>query len=88
MDDNNKQQIIDEYETKKAYYDNLRDDITNLQKSISDMKATIKNTVEMQNRIKHDNYTVWCSLENKEVCSNKPSEKPKPTIADILRSFE
>lgn len=87
MDDNNKQQIIDEYESKKGYYDNLRDDVTNLQKAINDMKGTIKNTVEMQNRIKHDNYTIWSSLENKEI-TPKQTEKPQPTINDILESFK
>ena len=88
MSDENKDKIIQEYETKKAYYDGLRDDVTNLEKAINDMKNTIKNTVDMQNRIKHDNYTIWSSLENKEVCSNKPTEKKQATIADILESFK
>ena len=87
MDDNNKQEIIDEYESKKQYFDNLRDDITNLQKSISDIKANIKNTINTQDRIKQQNYTIWSQLENKDMAQTKTAEK-EPTISDIIGSFK
>ena len=87
MDDNNKQQIIDEYETKKAYYDGLRDDITNLQKAISDMKGNIKNTIQTQDRLKQSNYTIWSQLENKDIQQTKTAET-EPTISDIIGSFK
>ena len=83
----NKQQIIDEYETKVNYYNGLRDDITNLEKAINDMKANIKNTIDTQNRMKQSNYEIWSSLEVKDIAP-KQTEKPQPTINDILRSFE
>lgn len=87
MDDNNKQQIIDEYENKKAYHDGLRDDISNLQKAISDMKANIKNTIDTQNRMKQSNYEIWSQLENKDI-QTKTTEQKEPTINDILDNFK
>ena len=87
MDDNNKQQIIDEYEQKKTYYDNLRDDITNLQKAINDMKGNIKNTIDTQNRMKQSNYQIWSQLEDKSV-QTKTTEEKEPTIGDILEAFK
>ena len=86
MDDNNKQQIIDEYESKKTYYDGLRDDVTNLQKSIADMKQNIKNTIETQNRMKQSNYEIWSQLEDKTT-QTKTTEK-EPSINDIIGSFK
>ena len=86
MDDNNKQQIIDEYESKKAYYDSLRDDVTNIQKAISDMKASIKNTIDTQNRMKQSNYEIWSQLEDKTT-QTKTTEK-EPSINDIIGSFK
>lgn len=85
MSDNNKQKIIDEYETKKEYYNNLQDDVTNLQKAINDMKGNIKNTIETQNRVKQSNYEIWSNLEQKEIQS-KTTEK-EPSISDIIGSF-
>lgn len=85
-DIDNKQQIIDEYETKKEYYNNLKDDITNLTKSINDMKANIKNTIETQNRMKQANYEVWQQLEIKDI-QPKTTEK-EPDINDIIGSFK
>ena len=87
MDDNSKQQIIDEYETKKAYFDGLRDDITNLQKAISDMKGNIKNTIDTQNRMKQSNYEIWSQLENKDT-QQKTTEQKEPSIDDIIGSFK
>ena len=81
------QQIIDEYETKKAYFDGLRDDITNLEKSINDMKANIKNTINTQNRMKQSNYEIWSQLENKDI-QPKTAEQKEPTIDDIIGSFK
>ena len=86
MDVNNKQQIIDEYETKKEYNNNLRDDVTNLQKSIADMKANIKNVVSNQERLKTANYNIWTQIENKDI-QTKTTEK-EPDIADIIGSFK
>lgn len=86
MSDNNKQKIIDEYETKKEYYNNLQDDVTNLQKAINDMKGNIKNTIETQNRVKQSNYEIWSNLEQKEIQS-KTTEK-EPSISDIIGSFK
>ena len=85
-DIDNKQQIIDEYESKKSYYDGLRDDVTNLQKSIADMKANIKNTIDTQNRMKQSNYEIWSQLENKDI-QPKTTEK-EPDINDIIGSFK
>ena len=87
MDDNNKQQIIDEYESKKAYYDGLRDDVTNIQKAINDMKANIKNTINTQERIKQQNYSIWSQLENKDI-QQKTTEQKEPTISDIIGSIK
>ena len=86
--DNNNQQIIDDYETKKAYYDGLRDDVTNLQKAISDMKATIKNTIDTQTRMKQSNYEIWSQLENKDAVNSKKTTETEPTIEDIIGSFK
>ena len=86
-DIDNKQEIIDEYETKKEYYNNLRDDITNIQKAISDMKANIKNTQQMQDRMKQSNYEIWSQLENKDT-QTKTTEQKEPTISDIIGSFK
>ena len=85
--DNNNQQIIDEYETKKAYYDGLRDDISNLEKAINDMKGSIKNTIDTQNRMKQSNYDIWSQLENKDI-QPKTAEQKEPTIDDIIGSFK
>lgn len=85
MSDNNKQKIIDEYETKKEYYNNLQDDVTNLQKAINDMKGNIKNTIETQNRMKQANYEIWSNLECKNI-EPKTTEK-EPSISDIIGSF-
>ena len=85
--DNNNQQIIDEYETKKAYYDGLRDDISNLEKAINDMKGSIKNTIDTQNRMKQSNYDIWSQLENKDI-QQKTAEQKEPTIDDIIGSFK
>lgn len=86
MSDNNKQKIIDEYETKKEYYNNLQDDVCNLQKAINDMKGNIKNTIDTQNRMKQANYEIWSSLEQKEI-QPKTTEN-EPTISDILDCFK
>ena len=86
MDDTYKQQIIDEYETKKAYFDNLRDDISNLQQAINNVKSDNKNTSNTQERIKQSNYTIWSQLENKDI-QPKTAEK-EPTINDIIGSFK
>ena len=86
-DIDNKQQIIDEYETKVNYYNNLKDDITNLQKSINDMKNNIKNTIDTQNRMKQSNYEIWTQLENKDMAQTKTTEK-EPNISDILEAFK
>ena len=90
MDDNtniDNQQIIDQYETKKAYYDGLRDDISNLEKAINDMKGSIKNTIDTQNRMKQSNYDIWSQLENKDI-QQKTAEQKEPTIDDIIGSFK
>lgn len=84
--DKDKQEIINEYETKKVYYDTLRDDITNLQKSIADMKASIKNTINVQESLKTANYNIWQQLEDKTT-QTKTTEK-EPDITDILDSFK
>ena len=84
--DNNNQQIIDEYETKKTYFDGLRDDITNLEKSINDMKANIKNTINTQNRMKQSNYEIWSQLENKDI--QPKTTETEPTIDTILEAFK
>ena len=81
------QQIIDEYETKKAYFDGLRDDISNLEKAIIKAKADIKNTIDTQNRMKQSNYEIWSQLENKDIQS-KAAEQKDPTIEDIIGSFK
>lgn len=81
--DNNKQQIIDEYTSKVQYFDDLRDEVNNLQRAISDMKANIKNTIDTQNRVKTANYEIWSQLEEKPA-TPKTTEKPQPTVADIL----
>ena len=86
-DIDNTNKIIDEYESKKAYYDGLRDDITNLQKAISDMKGNIKNTIDTQNRMKQSNYEIWQQLENKDIAT-KTTEQKEPTISDIIGSFK
>lgn len=86
MDDNT-QQIIDEYESKKAYYDGLRDDITNLEKAINDMKGNIKNTIDTQNRMKQSNYEIWSQLEDKTT-QTKTAEQKEPSITDIIGSFK
>ena len=91
MDDNtniDNQKVIDEYETKKAYYDGLRDDLTNLEKSINDMKQNIKNTIDTQNRMKQSNYEIWSQLENKDAVNSKNAEQKDPTIEDIIGSFK
>ena len=88
MDDNSKQQIIDEYETRVNYYNNLKDDVTNIQKSIADMKSNIKNVVSNQERLKTANYNIWSQLENKDSISSKTTEEKEPTITDIIGSFK
>ena len=85
ISNNNKQQIIDEYNTKMKYYNNLQDDVTNLQKAINDMKGNIKNTIETQNRMKQANYEIWSNLECKNI-EPKTTEK-EPSISDIIGSF-
>ena len=87
-DIDNKQEIIDEYETKKEYYNNLRDDITNLTKAINDMKGNIKNTIDTQNRVKTANYEIWSQLENRDSINSKTTEVKEPTISDIIGSFK
>ena len=82
---NDKQKVIDEYETKVNYYNNLRDDITNLEKTINDMKGNIKNTIDTQNRMKQANYEIWSQLEDKTT-QTKTTEK-EPSISDIIGSF-
>ena len=86
ISNNNKQQIIDEYNTKMKYYNNLQDDVTNLQKAINDMKGNIKNTIETQNRMKQANYEIWSNLECKNI-EPKTTEK-EPSISDIIGSFK
>ena len=85
--DNTEQKIIDEYETKKAYYDGLRDDISNLEKAIIKAKADIKNTIDTQSRMKQSNYEIWSQLENKDI-QQKTAEQKEPTIDDIIGSFK
>ena len=85
--DNNNQQIIDEYESKKAYFDGLRDDITNLEKSINDMKANIKNTIDTQERVKQSNYSIRSQLEDKTT-QTKTTEENQPSISDIIGSIK
>ena len=87
MTDNNKQQIIDEYETKVNYYNNLKDDITNLEKSINDIKQNIKNTIDTQNRMKQANYEIWQQLENKDT-QTKTTDEKEPDINTILGHFK
>ena len=90
MSDNtniDKQKVIDEYNSKLEYYNNLRDHITNLQKSISDKKADIKNTINTQNRVKSANYDIWSQLEDKSIKSKNSDEK-EPSIDDILEAFK
>ena len=82
------QQIIDEYETKKAYFDGLRDDISNLEKAIIKAKADIKNTIDTQNRMKQSNYEIWSQLENKDTVNSKNAEQKDPTIEDKIGSFK
>ena len=84
-DTDNTNKIIDEYETKVNYYNNLKDDITNLEKSINDMKGNIKNTINTQNRMKQSNYEIWSNLECKNL-EPKSTEK-EPSISDIIGSF-
>ena len=86
MDDNNKQQIIDEYTNRVNYLNNLKDDVTNLQKAISDMKQNVKNTIDTQNRVKESNYQIWSQLEDKTT-QTKTTEK-EPDISDIIGSFK
>ena len=89
MDDNtniDNQQIIDEYESKKLYFDGLRDDITNLEKSINDMKQNIKNTIDTQSRMKQSNYEIWSQLENKDI--QPKTTDTEPTIDTILEAFK
>ena len=88
MDENNKQEIIDQYETKKAYFDGLRDDISNLEKAIIKAKADIKNTIDTQNRMKQSNYEIWSQLENKDAVNSKSTTETEPTIGDIIDSFK
>ena len=87
MDDNNKQQIIDEYTNRVNYLNNLKDDVTNLQKAISDMKQNVKNTIDTQNRVKESNYQIWSQLEDKTTQS-KTTEQKEPSISDIIGSFK
>ena len=89
MSDNtniDKQKVIDEYNSKMEYYNNLRDDVTNLEKAINDMKGNIKNTINTQNRIKQNNYEIWSQLEDKTT-QTKTTEK-EPDISDIIGSFK
>ena len=60
----------------------MRDDITNLEKSINDMKANIKNTIDTQNRVKENNYQIWSNLEAKPKAVE--NTKKQLTIQDIL----
>lgn len=87
-DIDNTNKIIDEYETKKEYYNNLKDDITNLEKSINDIKQNIKNTIDTQNRMKQSNYEIWSQLENKSTQNTKTTEQKEPSIGDILEAFK
>ena len=87
-DIDNTNKIIEDYESKKAYFDGLRDDITNLEKSINDMKQNIKNTIDTQNRMKQSNYEIWSQLENKDAVNSKTAEQKDPTIEDIIGSFK
>ena len=85
-DIDNTEQIIKEYESKKAYFDGLRDDITNLEKSINDMKQNIKNTIDTQSRMKQSNYEIWSQLENKDI--QPKTTEVEPTIDTILEAFK
>ena len=85
MMDDNKQQVIDEYEQKVAYYDNLRDTITNLEKSVVDVRNRIKCTIDSQQNLKNQNYKLWSNLEVKDI-QPKTTEK-EPDISDILEAF-
>ena len=82
------QQIIDEYESKKVYFDGLRDDISNLEKAIIKAKADIKNTIDTQNRMKQSNYEIWSQFENKDAVNSKTTTEAEPTIDTILEAFK
>ena len=86
MDDINKQEVIDEYEAKKSYFDGLRDEISNLEKSIVDARNKIKCTIDSQERLKTENYRIWSNLEVKDI-QPKTTEK-QPDISDILNAFK
>ena len=87
MSDIDKDKVIEEYQQRLNEYNNLRDDVTNLQKSIADLKANIKNTQQMQDRMKQSNYEIWSQLENKDT-QTKTTEEKEPTISDIIGSFK
>ena len=85
-DIDNKQQIIDDYETKVNYYNNLKDDVTNLEKAINEAKDRIKNTIQLQNRVKEENYRIWSNLEIKNI--EPKTAETEVTIDDIIGSFK